>query len=130
MPWHPPLPGQVRAPFIAAAVLPLEQCAGRARLAPLLTLAPAASPWCSLTHAHAQPPSPPPFTRTGVLYMLISIVSICYWMQGNALRQEYEEKELEETSLLSKSRGGGDGEEEGRKRDGEEEDWGDAPKLQ
>ena len=47
---------------------------------------------------------------TGFLYMLIALVSICYWMQGNALKQEHEDNEREEAGLLSGS-GERDGEE-------------------
>jgi hypothetical protein len=32
--------------------------------------------------------------------MLIALVSICYWLQGNAARQEHEDLEREEASLL------------------------------
>jgi hypothetical protein len=46
----------------------------------------------------------------GFLYMLIALVSICYWMQGNAQKQEYEDNEREEAGLLSGS-GERDGEE-------------------
>ncbi len=42
--------------------------------------------------------------------MLIALVSICYWMQGNAQKQEYEDNEREEAGLLSGS-GERDGEE-------------------
>jgi len=42
--------------------------------------------------------------------MLVALVSICYWMKGNALRQEFEDQEKEESSLLGC---GGGGEKEG-----------------
>jgi hypothetical protein len=34
------------------------------------------------------------------MYTLIALVAVCYWMQGNAARQEYEDSEREEASLL------------------------------
>ena len=37
----------------------------------------------------------------GMLYLLVAVVAICYWMQGNAAKQEYEDNEREEASLLS-----------------------------
>ena len=41
--------------------------------------------------------------------MLIALVAICYWVQGNAARQEHEDGEREEASLLG---GGAEAEDE------------------
>ncbi len=54
---------------------------------------------------------PPSLSRAGVMYTLIALVAVCYWMQGNAARQEYEDSEREEASLLG---GGAEAEEEAK----------------
>ena len=49
------------------------------------------------THFHTLPPT------AGFVYLLIALVSICYWIQGNTLKQEYEDAEREESALLGAS---------------------------
>jgi hypothetical protein len=44
------------------------------------------------------------FLLPGLLYMLIAMVSMCYWVQGMTKRKEWEDLEQEEASLLG---GGG-----------------------
>ena len=46
---------------------------------------------------HTLPPT------AGFVYLLIALVSICYWIQGNTLKQEYEDAEREESALLGAS---------------------------
>ena len=53
----------------------------------------------------------PSLARAGFTYTLIALVAVCYWMQGNAARQEYEDSEREEASLLG---GGAEAEDEAK----------------
>lgn len=79
--WRPPQPGQVRGARREEGVV----------LSHSLTSHTATPHY--YTHTFTRP--------KGMLYLLISVVAICYWMQGNAAKQEYEDNEREEASLLS-----------------------------
>jgi len=58
------------------------------------------------THKHSY------FSAAGLVYMLIAMVSMCYWVQGISQRKEWEETEQETNSLLGGGSGGEKGQEE------------------
>ena len=87
-------------------------CPGRAAASPVRLRSQSFHRVLLLTPSAPAPHSPhPSLARAGFMYTLIALVAVCYWMQGNAARQEYEDSEREEVSLLG---GGAEAEDEAK----------------